>query len=121
MKLVSVNELLENAELYENRNFHLQGVLTCVKNDLLISHWPKAERTKGHYDQVWIYTGAVALGFNPEHLSRISEKRVVVHGVGKRSKAVWPDCPGAFWHVHFLAHEIVEHKLWCKHLASPPA
>ena len=121
MTLVSVNELLENADLYEGRNFYLQGVLACVKGDLLISHWPKAERTKGHYDQVWIYAGVVAIGFNPEHLRQISEKRVVVHGIGKRSEAVWPDDPGAFWRVHMLAHEIVEHKLWCEQYAAPPA
>lgn len=112
MKLVSTNELLENTEVFVNRNIYLQGVLTCAKGDLLIRHWPKAERTNGHYDQVWIHPNTVAIGFIPEALARIDEKRVVVHGVVRKKPAMWPDDPGAFWRVHMLAFEIMEHKLW---------
>ena len=121
MKLVSVNELLEKPESFSAHYHYFHGVLNCVNDGFVLSHWPKAERTAGRYDQAWIYAGAVAIGLDPESLDRKDEKRVVVYGVANQFKTVWPDLPGAFWLVHIQSVEVTEHKLWCLRYQAPSA
>ena len=118
MKLVSVNELLKNSERFVNSDVFLHGVLECSEGNVLIKHWPKSERTRCIYDQIWVCTGEGAFRFNHEVLSRIESKRVVVHGIVKLNVSLWPDDPGSLWRVHIQATELTEQKRWLENHSS---
>lgn len=112
MRLISVNELLQDTESFMNSDVFLHGVLAYSESCVLIQHWPKSERVQDLYAEIWVYTGDGVFSFNSEALERINGKRVVVHGVVSPNTAFCLSDPGSFWHVHIRATELTEQKLW---------
>lgn len=112
MRLISVNELLQDAESFMNSDVFLHWVLAYNEGCVLIQHWPKSERGQDSFAEIWVYTGDGVFSFNSEVLKRINGKRVVVHGVVSLKPSFTLSDPGSFWSVHIRAIELTEQKLW---------
>ena len=80
MKILSVNEVIENLNEYAGKNVYLQGVLVWEFENVSICHLPRAERKKGFIESsIWLRCNPV-LQFEERGMQKLSQKSVLVEG-----------------------------------------
>ena len=127
MKLMAVNEVIDNLNDVAGEYLYIEGILTFQFECICVNHWPKSERRSGwlvleggglSYDSsLWIDVGYGAFSFNRDVLSRWNGKRVVVGGELLKPD---PDFEGvghmSLWPASVLATQIELLKEWQKNV-----
>ena len=115
MKLHTVNELLENKEIFNGQRVYVEGLLTFETENISINHWPKSEQNR--YG-IWLSVGMGAFSLNQDALAKLSGKKVVC--LGEFQADLTPSTvDGDFgfghfsmWPAQIVATELVYYKAW---------
>ena len=82
MKLLTVNEALDERDALKGRRVLVEGVLSWELENTALYHWPKAERLPGKWSSLWLEEDPESVfRFHAKKLESWSGKRVVVTGV----------------------------------------
>jgi hypothetical protein len=115
MKLLSVNEALENKGSLNKQRIYVEVLLTFDTEHIFIDHWTKTEQ-QGY--GIWVEAGQGAFGYNVDALMKLSGKKVVCLGefqadtTSKSFEGEWGFGHGCLWPAQIIATELVYYKKW---------